>query len=247
VGFAGDMTDATLVAAAPCDDLAVLKTLDSSGLKTFPLGSQTELSQGDRVVAVGYPANASLHTNLTATQGVVAQVRTTFRAGGPLGPQYPDVVQTDASLAPGNSGGPLVDSRDRVIGLNTVILTDIGGAPASQGYAIGVDRLKQLVPDLAAGRSRGWAGFGIQPVPKQLLAQHRLPPGIVAGDPVPGTPAAAENVGGVLITAIDGRPLDGTLRSYCGAVHSVASGQVAALTVIAKPGARPQRIPLRFP
>jgi S1-C subfamily serine protease len=247
VGFPGDLRDATLVGAAPCEDLAVLKTIEPSGLKAFPLGSQSKLSEGDHVVAVGFPANASLGTNLTSTEGVVAQVRTTFRAGGPLGPHYPNVVQTDASLAPGNSGGPLVDAHERVIGLSTAILTDVGGAPVPQGYAIGIDRVKQVVPGLAAGRSRGWAGFGIQPVPPQVLARHHLPPGIVAGAPVPGTPAAQMNVGGVLVTAIDGHPLNGTLSSYCAAIGSAASGHVATLTVIAKPGDRPQKLSLPFP
>jgi S1-C subfamily serine protease len=247
IGFPGDLRDATLVGAAPCEDLAVLKTIEPSGLKTFPLGSQGKLSQGDRVVAVGFPVNASRGTNLTSTQGVVAQVRTAFRAGGPLGPQYSNVVQTDASLAPGNSGGPLVDAQERVVGIDTAILTDVGGAPVPQGYAIGIDRVKQIVPGLAAGHSRGWAGFGIQPVPSKVLAQHHLPPGMIASAPVPGTPAATMNVGGVLVTAIDGHRLDGTLSSYCAAVGSDPSGHVATLTVLPKPGARQQTLSLPFP
>jgi S1-C subfamily serine protease len=103
--------DAKVVGAAPCEDLAVLKVADTEGLKTLPMGSQTELKQGEQVIAIGYPFNASEEDKLTSTAGVVSVVQSEFRFPAPDLPQYPNVVQTDAALNPGSSGGPLVDRR----------------------------------------------------------------------------------------------------------------------------------------
>ena len=247
VGVQGDLRPANIVGAAPCDDLAVLKVTPADGLKAFPLGSQSALSEGDHVVAVGFPANASLDTNLTSTDGVVSQVRTAFRTGGGEGPPLPDVVQTDAPLSPGNSGGPLIDSHERVVGLNTAILTNLGGTPAEgQGYAVGIDQVKQVAPALEAGRSVGWAGFGIGAVPRQVAAQRHMPPGVLAGPAAPGTPPADAALSGALITAINGFALDGSLGSYCAAVESISSGQTAAFTVLTRPGSAPRQVAVRF-
>src|SRR5436190_7488454 len=139
VGNADSEEPAQVVGAAPCDDLAVLKASDAKGLKTMALGSQKDLGEGDSVVAVGYPANASLKDNLTSTAGVVSVVRSSFRFPTPDSPQYPNMIQTDAALSPGNSGGPLLDQDKKLVGMNTAVLTDIGGQPVQgQGYAIGV-------------------------------------------------------------------------------------------------------------
>ena len=240
---------ATVVAAAPCDDLAVLRVADHSGLKTMPLGSQSGLNEGDSVVAVGYPANASLQDNLTSTAGVVSVVRSSFRFPTPESPTYPNMIQTDAALSPGNSGGPLIDEHKKLVGVNTAILAGIGGEPVQgQGYAIGVDRVKQVVEDLRNGRSLGWAGFGIEAPKKSELAAAHAKNGVLIGDAVPGTPAyrAGLRGGPVLVTQINGLALTPTFAGYCDAVHDVAPGQTAVLTVIAKPGAKPRQLGLRF-
>src|SRR5207248_8327799 len=137
VGSVDNEQAATVVGVAPCDDLAVLKITDTSGMKTMQLGSQKGLSEGDNVVALGYPANASLNDNLTSTAGVVSVVRSSFRFPTPDSPQYPNMIQTDAALSPGNSGGPLIDDHKKLVGMNTAILVGIGGEPVQgQGYAI---------------------------------------------------------------------------------------------------------------
>src|SRR4051794_1322244 len=231
VGVDGNLRDARIAGAAPCDDLAVLSVSDHSGMENFPLGSQGALKQGEQVVAVGYPASASLDDELSSTAGVVSRVEGSFRAPAADAPSYPNVVQTDAALNPGNSGGPLIDERKELVGVNTATLTSIGKAPIQgQGYAIGVDRVKQVVATLGAGHSQGWAGFGLAFRPGGVLA---VPMG--EGAPVSG-----------LVSAINGAKLGGTFAGYCDAVRTISSGQTAVLTIQTKPGASPRPLSVRF-
>jgi S1-C subfamily serine protease len=157
---------ATLVGEANCRDLAVLQVSDRSGLKTIPLGAQAQLEQGDRVVALGFPLTASNPGNsrpndLVATEGVVSVVKTKFLGGGffDVGDRYPNVIQTTATINPGNSGGPLVNDDEQLVGVNTL---QFGGSDfehqishvfADQFYAIGVDLVKDVVPDLIKGKN----------------------------------------------------------------------------------------------
>jgi S1-C subfamily serine protease len=245
VGVDGDLRTAKIAGAAPCDDLAVLKVSDSSGMKDFPLGSQKDIQEGQQVVAVGYPANASLDDNLTSTAGVVSVVRSSFRAPSQEGPPYPNVVQTDAALNPGNSGGPLIDGDKKLVGVNTATLTRVGGNPIQgQGYAIGVDRVKEVVRPLRSGHSVGWAGFGLAFPHSKSGAKV---PGVVAVPMGDGADAApASEALGALVTEINGAKVGSTFGSYCDAVRSIGSGQTAVLTVLSKPGAAPKQVQVKF-
>jgi S1-C subfamily serine protease len=220
---------------------------DPSGLRDFPLGSQSEVEQGDSVVALGFPANASLEDKLTSTTGSVSVTHTSVRVPSADAAPLENVVQTDAALSPGNSGGPLIDRQGRLIGVNTAILTSLGSSPVNgQGYAIGVDRVKEVTGALREGHSQGWAGFGLKfPTRKEFDAEH-VPPGVLATTPVPGTEAAREGFGGVVITKINGAAVEPTMKSYCDAVHTVASGDSAVLSVITKPGVAPRLVRVKF-
>jgi S1-C subfamily serine protease len=232
VGVDGNLRKAQIAGAAPCDDLAVLSVSDHSGMENFPLGSQDDLKQGEQVVAVGYPASASLDDELSSTAGVVSRVEGSFRAPAADAPSYPNVVQTDAALNPGNSGGPLIDERKKLVGVNTATLTSIGGQPIQgQGYAIGVDRVKELIGDLREGRSQGWAGFGLE--------------FLKSGD-ILAVPMGGETAVSGLISQINGAKLGGTFAGYCDAVRSIGSGQTAVATVQAKPHAAPQQVQVHF-
>jgi S1-C subfamily serine protease len=156
--------DAKLLGQANCEDIAVLK-VDPAGLVDLPRGTQGELRIGDRAVAVGYPSTQNTTTSdvfmepgftsgdLTATSGDVAQVQTTFGAipgEGPDDPEigpYQNVILTDTVINKGNSGGPLVNEDSELIGMNSAGRTDIVG----QNYAVGVDRIEQIVPQLLGG------------------------------------------------------------------------------------------------
>jgi len=156
VGVGNQTQPARLVGAAACRDLAVLKIGDTSGLRTLPLGSQSKLELGDTVVALGFPANASLRDKLVETNGTVSVVRSNLskRITADTGAEYPDVIQSTAAINPGNSGGPLVNEDKKLVGVNTFVLGQLGNEPIqNQNYAIGVDLVKQVVPRLAQGNT----------------------------------------------------------------------------------------------
>ncbi|HEX8649066.1 MAG TPA: trypsin-like peptidase domain-containing protein [Thermoleophilaceae bacterium] len=250
IGVEDDSRTAELVAAAPCDDLAVLKVDDTDGLETLELGSQDDVKQGDEVVALGYPVNASLRDNLTSTSGTVSVVKSSFNVPDPTAAPLDNVVQIDVALSPGNSGGPLVNKEGKLVGVNTAILTELGGAPVQgQGYAIGVDRVKELEEQLRDEKSVGWPGLALQAPDKKELDKRGLPQGIVAGAPVPGTDAEAQGLAEILITSIGDEQLTANMGSYCRAVEDVESGQSVSMTVIDEPSAgrsKPRKISLKF-
>jgi S1-C subfamily serine protease len=157
---------AKLLGEADCEDIGVLQVPNTGGLVTLPRGSQKDLQVGDHAVAVGYPATLNTATSdvfstpgftraqLTATSGDVATVSTTFGAipgEGPGDPQvgpYENVILTDTVINKGNSGGPLVNDKAQLIGMNSAGRTDVQG----QNYAIAVDRIEEVVPQIIAGK-----------------------------------------------------------------------------------------------
>ena len=253
VGAGGKLGRATVVGDAPCEDLAVLKITPPPGLKTMPLDSQSNVHEGDAVVALGYPQSASADAKLTATAGVVSVAKTQYNESVPDIPNYPNVIQIDAALNPGNSGGPLIKSDSkRLIGVNSAVRTENqqGRAIQNQNYAIGVDRVKQVVNYLRTGKSLGWVGFNLSyPTTEQLGS---LPPGVKTSSAVAGTPAARfVNGRTLLIIGVNGKPIANTLASYCSAAANLQSGQTATFTVMditdsAHPG-KPHALRLRVP
>ena len=235
-GRPDDLEDATVLAAAPCDDLALLEVEGLDGFEAVMLGSQKDLAQGDQVVALGYPASASGGVSLTSTAGVVSAVRTSLRKPTPDAPRFGNLVQTDAALNPGNSGGPLVGEDGRLVGVSTILFRGTPGTPVSdQGYAVGVDRIRTVLAELREGRSLGWFGAGLLVPPRSLLEREQLPDGLLAASATAGTSAEEIGLEDVLITEIGGRPVGRTLSSYCKAVAGVESGDARRVKLIAGP------------
>jgi putative serine protease PepD len=234
VGVAGKLRKATIVGVAPCEDLAVLKVADASGLKTMPIGSQGNLKEGQSVVAVGFPANASLSAQLTSTVGVVSVAKTQYKEQALDVPTYTNVVQTDAAINPGNSGGPLVRVSDKkLVGVNSASRTTSSDSRTiqGQGYAIGVDRVKEVMPRLRKGESIGWTGMLFTyPDPSEPGAV----PGIQVATVVPGSEADKAGFGKqpLVIVGVNGNSIQSTLQSYCDAVKGAQSGSTATFTVV---------------
>jgi len=239
--------EAELVGAAPCDDLAVLRVRDRDGLRTLPLADPGSVEQGEGVVAVGFAAGAGDADRLTTTTGVVSVPSQPLLAPGPDTPDFPDMIQTDAAINPGNSGGPLIDTENRLVGVNTAVLLQRGGIPLQNiGYAIGVGRVRAVVEQLRDRRSESFLGTGLEFPPAAELRRAGLPPGVVTLGAVPGTPADDAGLGGrsVLITSVDGQRLDGTMANYCAVTDGRRTGQRVTLSVIGKRGAERRRLPL---
>jgi len=148
----GDNTilSARVVGIDPRNDVAVLK-VDAPPEQLSPvlLGDSTGLKVGQRAIAIGNPFGQFGHT---LTTGVISALDRTIE--GPEGLAITSIIQTDAAINRGNSGGPLLDSSGRVIGINTAIFS-ISGTTAGVGFAVPVNTLKRLLPDLLTlGRYR---------------------------------------------------------------------------------------------
>src|ERR687892_1906014 len=183
----GTGIEARIVGEDPDTDLALLR-LAHGGLPAATLGDSQGLRVGQLVVAIGNP----LGLQATVTAGVISALHRTLR--GVSGRLIEDVVQTDAALNPGNSGGALVDSAGRLIGITTAI---IGGA---QGicFAVPIDTAKWVVPELLReGRVvRGYLGLAGQTQPFDRRLGRRLGRAVPAGRLVPPRPDGRAGGGG---------------------------------------------------
>jgi S1-C subfamily serine protease len=241
------LDDVEVRAAAPCEDLALLHVEGLEGRRSIPLGRQAEVQQGDQVVALGYPASASGGKSLTSTAGVVSSVHTPLRIPAPDQPRLTNLVQTDAALGPGNSGGPLVGAGGRLVGINTILFTGSADQPGSdQGYAIGVDRVREVLSDFRDGRSRAWFGAGLLTPPPGVLRRQGLPAGMLVTGAQDGTTAEKLRLEEVLLTEIDGKRVGSSLASYCRAVGDVQSGDELDMTVLTGPGGKRQTVSVEF-
>jgi len=182
----GRQFNATVVGADRPSDLAVVR-IPAEGLQAAELGDSSTVEPGDWVLAIGNPFGFQ-HT---VTVGVVSAL------GRPIyveeeGRRYEDLIQTDAYINRGNSGGPLVDAYGRVIGINTAIVT--GGEAAPIGFAIPINSAKRIINQLIArGRvSRSWIGVSFaRVITPELARQHALPAqhGVIVGGTTDGGPA----------------------------------------------------------
>lgn len=250
VGVGKERRDATIVSVAPCEDLAVLRVARTARLRSLPLGRQSTVELGETVVALGYPRNASLESSLTSTTGVVSLTHSSYREAALDVPHYPNVIQTDAAINAGNSGGPLLDLDGRLVGVNSAGRSQApdGSVVQGQSYAIGIDRVRDVLPALRAGRSIGWIGAGFQYPTGTDPAAQGGGSGLLIGAPVAGTSAARAGLGdrGQVLVAVDGRSIGNTLASYCDAVGAMRSGRPITLSVIDAGRTRPRTVKLRL-
>ncbi len=173
-----------LVGADPWTDLAVVQA-EALGLPFGELGDSAGLRVGQLVLAIGSP----LGFESTVTAGVISALGRTLRSI--TGHLVDNIIQTDAALNPGNSGGPLVDSRGRVIGINTAIIRPAQGIC----FAIPVNMAKHILPQLMKyGKVvRGYLGLHGRnvPIPRTVARQYGLPTttGVQVVTIEPGAPA----------------------------------------------------------
>ncbi len=211
----GQSFDAELVGASPSYDLAVIKIRGTvSGLPVAPLGDSSRVIPGEWAIAIGSPFSYLVEDDQpTVTVGVISAVNRSVRPRED-GPLYRDMIQTDAAINPGNSGGPLVDIRGEVVGINTTVITDAGGARTSLGFAIPINRGRWVMEEiLNYGRVRpffaGLSGtFLDAAVRESRQLGDKLPVGWLVG--AVGTDSPASRAGlsrGDVITQIDGEDL----------------------------------------
>jgi len=206
----GRRMPATSIGDDPASDLAVVRInntrVDEPGLTAAALGDSQQLRVGQLVVAIGNPYGFQS----TVTAGVVSALGRSLRSYS--GRLIDDVIQTDAALNPGNSGGPLVDSAGRVIGVNTATILPAQGIC----FAIGINTAKFVASRLLCdGRiRRSYIGVSVQTVPihRRVVRFYDLPKetGVVVLSEEEKSPARLAGVReGDVIIALDGHPVAG--------------------------------------
>src|SRR5262245_25839212 len=177
----------TPVGGAPDFDLAVVKIdAPKSLLKPLRIGSSGDLMVGQRVLAIGNPFGL----DQTLTTGVISALGREIKSLTER--VISNVIQTDAAINPGNSGGPLLDSDGRLIGGNSAIYSP-SGAYAGIGFAIPVDPVNQVVPELISRGRVERPGLGIRPADEQLARRLGVRSGVLVVEVNPNS--AAEKVG----------------------------------------------------
>jgi serine protease Do len=208
VGLAdGRRVEGRVVGRDPSLDVAVVR-IDVPNMPVAPIGDSDRLEVGQTAIAIGNP----LGLERTVTTGVISAINRS-----PRGLSLDGLIQTDAAISPGNSGGPLLDSRGRVIGINTAVLR----APGAQGLGFAVPiKLAQNVAEqiLTTGRVvRSYLGVEYRDVEPEMAEQFRLAvrEGIVVAAVDPDAPADRAGIQrGDIITRIDDTPIkqSGDLR-----------------------------------
>ena len=210
------LVDADVVGEDLSTDVAVLKVeVSRERLKPLQLGDSGSVRVGDPAIAIGNPFGF----DRTVTTGIVSAKQREIKA--PNNFSIADVIQTDAAINPGNSGGPLLDAAGRVIGVNSQIATGGSRGSVGIGFAVPIDLVKRVVPQLKEHGEIDRAYLGVTTAPvADVAADLNLPVdhGALVQDVQPGTPAAkaglragrtetAEGlrVGGDLIVEVDGR------------------------------------------
>ena len=154
-------SNATVLGQAPCEDLAVLQMRPKpGGLKQATLGSGGSVSSGDKVIALGFPGAFEAQATdrrLQATDGTLSSGAAPGTIGEEL-PKYPALIQHQAPISPGNSGGPLFNDKGEVVGLNTIGST---GERQNQNGAISISRAKAQLRDLMSDRNSGYVGWNV--------------------------------------------------------------------------------------
>ena len=197
----GRRFDAELIGSDDRSDVAVLK-IDAPDLPVAELGDSDALKVGELAFAIGTPMDLPY----TFTFGVVSAKGRTLGIGG----HYDEFIQTDTSISPGNSGGPLCDIDGRVVGINTLV----SGLNRGVGFAIPINTAKSVADQLAQnGRvSRPWLGISIASL--EELENMRglfqgLENGVVVRGIEPGAPAQRSDLSpGDVITKVDGKSVE---------------------------------------
>jgi S1-C subfamily serine protease len=227
---------ARLIGAFPDKDLAVLK-IDAPKAKLPPLavGRSDDLKVGQKVFAIGNPFGL----DQTLTNGIISALGREIESVTKR--PIKDMIQTNAAINPGNSGGPLLDSAGRVIGVNAAIFSP-SGASAGIGFAIPVDEVNRVIPELIRNGKISRPGLGIQVAPDQTAQQLKMEGALIVGVLPDGAAtqaglrptrrdASGNVVLGDVITAIDGKPIKKAKDLY-GALDQHKAGELVKVKVL---------------
>jgi serine protease Do len=227
----GSQADATLVGTDQYSDLAVLK-VDGNVPAVATLGNSDALNPGETVIAIGSPLGDFKNT---VTVGVVSATGRSIDTGS--GYSIDGLIQTDAAINQGNSGGPLVNLAGEVVAINTLIVRSTGSGTVAEGlgFAIPINTARVISEQLIQNGfvSRPYLGISYQPITPRVAAVYRLPAqyGVYITDIIANSPASQAGLRvGDIITAIDSTNLDDT-HEYLNTLFQYSAGDTVTLTV----------------
>jgi serine protease Do len=196
----GDKYEAKVIGKDPKTDLAVVKFEPKGKLQAVSFGNSDDLRIGDWVIAIGNPFGLGY----TVTAGIVSAKGRSLGLGA-----YDDFIQTDASLNPGNSGGPLFNLNGEVVGVNTAIVAQGQGI----GFAIPIKMAEFVINQLKGGGKvvRGWLGVYVQELTPEIASGLNLKEdgGVLVSDVTPGSPAEKAGIKrGDVVVEFEGKKVD---------------------------------------
>ena len=222
--------EAALVGSDEMSDLAVLK-IDARGLKAAEFGDSSKLRVGDSVVAIGDPLGVQLRG--TMTNGIISAINRDLTVGD----RTMTLIQTNAALNNGNSGGPLINCYGQVIGINTVKMSSYYTATASVeglGFAIPISVAKPIIDELIEnGYVAGRPAIGISgdSLPSYYRTYYRLPEGVYVTSVNEGSDAKAKGIReGDIVTAINGERIS-SIDELNTVKNQYAAGDEVTLTI----------------
>ncbi|MBV8256216.1 MAG: trypsin-like peptidase domain-containing protein [Actinobacteria bacterium] len=239
VSFSNDeRIPARVIGRDPSTDLAVLEVKAAPrALTPLVLGDSDAVQVGDSVVAIGNP----LGEDRSITAGIVSALARSITA--PNGAQIDHVIQTDAALNHGNSGGPLLNAQGEVIGVNSQIQTDGGSGNIGIGFAIPIDTVKDVAGQLIANGAvvHPYLGIRTRAITPGIARLFRLPVGhgLLIGSVCRGSAAAQAGIEGgreQVIVAGESWPLGGDILVSADGVPVLSGSQLRSLIVQKKPG-----------
>jgi S1-C subfamily serine protease len=207
------------------DDVAVLKAVGASNLKTVSTAASAAVRVGSRVTAVG---NANGAGRLISARGTVTGVNKSITVSDDSGgsESLTGLIETNANLQPGDSGGPLLNSSGKVIGMDTAAASGfVLRSSASDGYAIKIGKALSIAKQIVAGHSSARVHIGATAFLGVQIQSGTSGSGVVVAGVVAGGPAAAAGISaGDVIVSIDGNAIN-------------SSNDVASVVLTKKPGA----------
>ena len=227
----GEVVAAKFIGSTPDYDLAVVRlTGTRSGRDPIPLGESRSLKVGQSVFAIGNPFGLSR----TLTSGIISALNRRLPTSNNR--EVDGVIQTDAAINPGISGGPLVDSAGRLIGVNTAIISG-SGSSAGIGFAVPVDVVNRVVPQLIKNGRVPRPGIGITVLPEEVAARLGVA-GLIIADVLPGTSSAKAGLVGLVnrqrigdvVTHVNGVKVN-TLAEFAKELRKVGIGNMVNLTI----------------
>lgn len=228
----GSEQAATLVGTDIYSDLAVLK-VEGDVPAAAILGNSDALNQGETVIAIGSPLGEFMNT---VTVGVVSATGRSIDTG--YGYQIEDLIQTDAAINSGNSGGPLLNLAGDVIGINTLVVRDSNSGTVAEGlgFAIPINTARAVAEQIIEKGyfSRPYLGISWQAITPRIAAVYRLPAeyGVYITQVAANSPASQAGLQpGDIITGIGETTLDAT-HAYINTLFQYSAGDTVTLTVI---------------